>query len=129
MELVEGHVGGGGVTSPAEQRFTQWALAVTARREIDLQVGPQLPAFLQAAGLTRVAARQVQIPIGAHGGQLGRMMQADVLGVIQGLRGPIVATGLAEAGTFDATIAQWLAEGDHARSTWAIAVACGQRPA
>ncbi len=127
VELVEGSVGAG-ATSPAERIFTQWALDVTARRQIDLQIGPHLPAILQNAGFTNVAVREVQIPIGAHGGRLGRMMQADVLAVIQGLRGPILATGIADAATFDATINQWLAEVDRYRSSWAIYVTYGQRP-
>ena len=128
VELVEGSVGSR-ATSPAEQRFTQWALAVTARRDIDLQIGAHLPAFLRDAGLTNVTVRELSIPIGAHGGRLGRMMQADVLAVIQGLRGPILATGIADAATFDATINQWLAEVDQYRSSWLIYVAIGQRPA
>lgn len=128
VELVEGSVGSG-ATSPAERVFTQWALAVTARREIDLQIGPRLPTFLREAGLVNVGVREVQIPIGKYGGRLGRMMQTDVLAVIQGLRGPILATGITDAATFDATISQWLAEADHYRSFWAIYVAYGQRPA
>ncbi|HEX8731495.1 MAG TPA: class I SAM-dependent methyltransferase [Ktedonobacterales bacterium] len=127
VELVEGCVGAG-ATSPAERIFTQWALDVTARRQIDLQIGPHLPTILQNAGFTNVAVQEVQIPIGAHGGRLGRMMQTDVLAVIQGLRGPILATGATDAAAFDATIAQWLAEVDHYHSFWAISVAYGQRP-
>ncbi len=128
VELIEGNVGVG-AASPAEKVFTQWALKVTAMREIDLQIGPRLPLFLREAGLTNVAAREIQIPIGAHGGRLGRMMQTDVLAVIQGLRGPILATGVTDATTFDATIQRWLAEVDRYRSYWAISVAIGQRPA
>ncbi|HEU0028187.1 MAG TPA: class I SAM-dependent methyltransferase [Ktedonobacterales bacterium] len=126
VELVEGSVGAG-AASPAERMFTQWALAVTARREIDLQIGPHLPTFLREAGLANVTTREVQIPIGKHGGRLGRMMQTDVLAVIQGLRGPTLATGITDAATFDATIKQWLAEADHYRSHWAMYVVCGQR--
>lgn len=128
VELIEGSVGAG-AKSPAERIFTQWALKVTAIRQIDLQVGPHLPTFLRDAGFANVSLREVQIPIGKHGGRLGRMMQADVLAVIQGLRGPILATGTTEAATFDATINQWLAEADYYRSYWAIYVAIGQRPA
>lgn len=128
VELVEGSVGEG-AESPAERTFTEWALQVTARREIDLQVGGRLPTFLRSAGLTNVASREVRIPIGAHGGRLGRMMQADVLAVIQGLRGPILATGITNATTFDATITQWLDEVDNYRSSWLIYIAIGQRPA
>jgi len=128
VELVEGNVGAG-AASPAEQIFTQWALTVTAMRQIDLQIGPHLPTFLRDAGFTNVDVREVQIPIGKHGGRLGRMMQTDVLAVIQGLRGPILATGVTDAATFDATISQWLAEVDRYQSVWAIHVAIGQRPA
>lgn len=126
VELVEGSVGAG-ATSPAERRFTEWALKVTAMRQIDLQVGPHLPTFLREAGLANVGVREVQIPIGNHGGRLGRMMQTDVQAVIQGLRGPILATGTTDAATFDATITQWLAEADRYQSFWAIYVTCGQR--
>lgn len=128
VELVEGNVGAK-TASPAERAFTQWALDVTARRQIDLQIGPHLPAILQSAGFSNVSVREVQIPIGAHGGRLGRMMQTDVLAVIQGLRGPILATGVTDTATFDATINQWLAEVDRYRSTWSIYVTIGQRPA
>jgi ubiquinone/menaquinone biosynthesis C-methylase UbiE len=128
VELVEGSVGAG-AASPAERTFTQWALKVTSMRQIDLQVGPHLPTFLRDAGFANVDVREVQIPIGKHGGRLGRMMQTDVLAVIQGLRGPILATGVTDAATFDATISQWLAEVDRYHSFWAIYVAVGQRPA
>jgi SAM-dependent methyltransferase len=128
VELVEGCVGPG-AASPAERVFTQWALKVTAMREIDLQIGPRLPELLRGAELVNVGVREVRIPIGNYGGRLGRMMQTDILAVIQGLRGPILATGITDAATFDATIAQWLAEVDRYHSFWAIYVVYGQRPA
>ena len=61
VELIEGNVGVG-AASPAEKVFTQWALKVTMMREIDLQIGPHLPTFLQQAGLTNVAVREIQDP-------------------------------------------------------------------
>jgi SAM-dependent methyltransferase len=128
VELVEGSLGSTkGTVGPAMRQLFDWAVAVTGQREIDLGIGTRLHTFLRSAGLSNVTQREIALPIGARGGRLGTMVEADLLSVTTGLRAPIIMLGLTDGDTFDQTLAAWRAEMQTHDYSWPIYVAFGQR--
>ncbi len=126
VELVEGSLGANS-DGPAMQQLAQWIIAATSRRQIDMQISPHLPGYLRDAGFRDVRVREEHLPIGKHHGHLGQMVETDLLGVAIGLRGPIVAAGLTDMDTYNATVAAWQKEIPHYRSSWPIYVIDGQK--
>jgi hypothetical protein len=101
----------------------------TARRGIDVGICRKLDGLLQGAGLARVVARTYDLPMGRSAGRLGTMTAAHYVALFQGLRGPIVGSGLVDAATFDATLARARVELDGGRTVSPYVVAYARRPA
>ena len=51
-------------------------------------------------------SRRIEVPIGVHGGRVGKLMAADILNAMQGLRGPMVSLGLSTSDEFDSVFAE-----------------------
>ncbi len=126
VELVEGSLGAH-TDGPAMQQLAQWIIAATSRRDIDMRISPHLPGYLRDAGFRDVRVREEYLPIGKHHGHLGQMVETDLLGVVSGLRGPIVAAGLTDLETYNATVAAWQKEIPLYHSSWPIYVIDGQK--
>jgi SAM-dependent methyltransferase len=124
VEVVEDQQGG-----PAVDRIMGWVSAMLQRRNIDLADGSRVGSLMQAQGLVNVSSRRVEVPIGAHGGRVGRLMAADILNGMQALRGPMEAMGLTTAAEFDRVYAeaQRAMESPHVRCVAPFYIAYGQR--
>lgn len=101
VEVIEDQQGG-----PAVDQVMAWVAAMLQRRGIDISDGSRVGTLLQAQGLVNVSSRRVEVPIGEHGGRVGKLMAADILNGMQALRGPMEALGLTTAAEFDRVFAE-----------------------
>lgn len=125
VEVIADERGG-----PAVDQIMAWVAAMLQRRGIDITDGSRMGALLQAQGLVNVFSRRIEVPIGVHGGRVGRLMAADILNGMQALRGPMEAMGLTTAAEFDRVFAEAKKAMDspHVRCVAPFYVAYGQRP-
>jgi ubiquinone/menaquinone biosynthesis C-methylase UbiE len=114
---------------PAVDQIMAWVAAMLQRRGIDITDAVRVGGLLQAQGLVNVVSRRVEVPIGAHGGRIGKLMASDILTGMQALRGPIETLGLATAAEFDRTFAeaQRALESPHVRCVAPFYLAYGQQ--
>lgn len=124
VELVEAIPA---VGSPAMNQLREWLVTVSLSRGVDTRITHQIGAFLQQAGAQDVHYRQVDVPLGKVGGREGVMMETNYFSLHAGIRGIVVAQGLANAAEFDATMEQARAEIARGRYVWPYFVAYGQR--
>ncbi len=126
VEVIADERGG-----PAIDQIMGWVAAMLQRRGIDIADGSRVGTLLQAQGLVNVSSRRVEVPIGVHGGRVGRLMATDILNGMQALRGPLEAQGLTTSTEFDRVFAeaQRAMESPQVRCVAPFYVACGQRPA
>lgn len=103
VELVEGGLPASG--GPAIDAINRWIAEVSGRRGIDVQIGTQIGAFLQQAGLTDVVFRDIYLPIGRYGGRAGQMTAADTFAMYEGLSSLITAQGITSPQEFDRALA------------------------
>lgn len=101
VEVIEDQQGG-----PAVDQIMTWVSAMLQRRGIDIADGSRVGTLLQAQGLGNVSSRRVEVPIGVHGGRVGKLMAADILNGMQAVRGPMEALGLTTAAEFDRMYAE-----------------------
>lgn len=115
---------------PAVDRIMNWVAAMLQQRRIDITDASRVGALMQAQGLYNVYSRRIEIPIGAHGGRIGKLMTTDILNGMQALRGPIETLGLATGAEFDRTFveAQRAFESPRGQCVAPFYVAYGQRP-
>lgn len=115
---------------PAVDQIMSWVAAMLERRGIDINDASRVGGLMQAQGLLNVASRRVEVPIGAHGGRIGKLMATDILNAMQALRGPMETLGLATAEGFDRTFseAQRALESPRVPCVAPFYVAFGQRP-
>lgn len=125
VEVIADERGG-----PAVDQIMGWVGAMLQRRSIDIADGSRVGALMQAQGLVNVSSRRVEVPIGVHGGRVGRLMATDILNGMQALRGPMEAQGIATAAEFDRVFAEAKRAMDspRVRCVAPFYVACGQRP-
>ncbi|MGZ3601385.1 MAG: class I SAM-dependent methyltransferase [Ktedonobacterales bacterium] len=125
VEVIADEQGG-----PAVDQIMGWVAAMLQRRGIDIADGSRVGALLQAQGLVNVFSRRVEVPIGVHGGRVGRLMAADILNGMQALRGPMEALGITTAAEFDRVFAEakQAMDSPRVRCVAPFYVACGQRP-
>src|SRR5258707_4176299 len=74
VEVIADERGG-----PAVDQIMGWVAAMLQRRGIDIADGSRVGALLQAQGLVNVDNPRVEVPHGAYGGPVGRMMGVEVL--------------------------------------------------
>ena len=125
VEVIADERGG-----PAVDQIMGWVAAMVQRRGIDIADGSRVGALLQAQGLVNVVNRRVEVPIGVHGGRLGRLMATDILNGMQALRGPLEALSLTTAAEFDHVFAeaQRAMESPRVHCVAPFYIAYGQRP-
>lgn len=125
IELVEGGpIRDGG---PALLEIQGWAKTLCARRGIDLEYGVNLAPDLRKLGVQRVHEQVISIPVGKHGGDIGRMAAADLRAAGTGMRSILLAQGIATAEAYDAVSEPARAEMDTYRPYWPFYVVFGQR--
>lgn len=125
VEVIADERGG-----PAVDQIMGWVGAMLQMRGIDIADGSRVGALLQAQGLVNVISRRVEVPIGVHGGRVGRLMAADILNGMQALRGPLEARGLTTAAEFDRVFAeaQRAMQSPRVRCIAPFYISYGQRP-
>jgi ubiquinone/menaquinone biosynthesis C-methylase UbiE len=127
VEAVEaGSAKGGG---PALDALNHWGITAAAQRGIDIAMGARIGELFQQAGINRVNAREVLIPLGKRGGRLGLMMEANYFSALENIRPLILALGLTDEETHAATLKQARLEVEQRRCGVTYFVAYGQRPA
>ncbi len=125
VEVIADEQGG-----PAVDQIMGWVAAMLQRRGIDIADGSRVGGLLQAQGLVNVFSRRIEVPIGVHGGRVGRLMATDILNGMQALRGPLEAQGLTTAAEFDRVFAEAkrAMESPRVHCVAPFYVAYGQRP-
>lgn len=129
VELVEGEsrflpVG------PAMQRLQEMGARVFGDVGLDNEsrVFASLARWLGDAGLVNVQYRELKLPLGEWGGQLGQMMAADVRSIAQRM-GPIFAERLGTTPEeHNRLVAAACQEWDELHTTYALVVAWGRKP-
>jgi|GEM_PF-464662 len=101
VEVIADEQGG-----PAVDQIMSWVSAMLQRRSIDIADGSRVAALFRTQGLVNVFSRRFEVPIGVHGGRVGRLMATDILNGMQALRGPLEAQGLTTAAEFDRVFAE-----------------------
>lgn len=79
VELVEAPIGRWDNAGPAIERLRDLLLAAAAARGLDTSgtVYERLDAYLRDAGIAPVHRREVKLPVGEWGGQVGSLMATD----------------------------------------------------
>lgn len=125
VEVIADEQGG-----PAVDQIMGWVSAMLQRRNIDINDGSRMGALLQAQGLVNVFSRRIDVPIGVHGGRVGKLMATDILNGMQALRGPMETMGITTAAEFDRVFAEakQAMDSPRVRCVAPFYVAYGQRP-
>lgn len=127
IESVEPTLPAGG--GPVAEKLMDWIRAISARRGVEIGDAARVHELLTSVGLKNVAAQTIQIPCGAWGGRVGKMMVADYFAGVRAIRGVVVAQGLATEEQFDATLTKALRDIDSRqyRCAMPVHIAIGQR--
>jgi ubiquinone/menaquinone biosynthesis C-methylase UbiE len=125
IETVPPHDGG-----PALDRVFSWIVDTLARRGISYYDGGKVAERMRDAGLVQVVARDLELPMGAHGGRIGNMVAVTGFAVARGLSGMMVANGVTTAEEFDRAVAAAQAEvnAPQSRAVTTFPLAYGQKP-
>lgn len=128
VELVDtiGLANGG----PNVERLMDWIRQLSARRNVDLMDGGRIADALRTTSLRQQASRRIDLPTGARGGRLGKMVATDFLSVCKGFGGVAVAQGICSQSAWDTTLERMqldLAQPDNPCVT-PFFIAYGQRP-
>ncbi|HEY8325975.1 MAG: class I SAM-dependent methyltransferase [Ktedonobacterales bacterium] len=128
VELVDciGLANGG----PNVEQLMNWIRQLSAKREVDLNDGGRLAEALGSTPLRNQASRRIDLPTGAYGGRLGRMVATDFVSVCKGFGGVAVAQGICSQPAWDLTLENMqldLAQPDN-RCVTPFFIAYGQRP-
>jgi hypothetical protein len=103
---------GGG---PAMDQIIAWLAAALAGRGVDLNYGGKVGELLGATGPVQMMAYRVPLPMGAHGGRIGRLLAMDYFAVVKGLSGMLAAQGIASAPQIEHTLAMAQRDVDSSR--------------
>lgn len=125
VEVVEADTSG--KAGPALRQADDWVAAVLARRGLDIHLARNLERWLQEAGLRQVKLRQVDLPLGKHGGRVGSLVESNYFAAFDAMRAPVVALGLASEEQYEATINAAREEVRRGSCVFPIYIAYGQR--
>jgi SAM-dependent methyltransferase len=112
---------------PAADLLNTWIVESYRNRGLDMTMGSRIGIMLQSASIPHVVQREIALPIGLHGGQLGKMLEADVIGIFQESKPLVVSQGLASGQEYDAVVREWRLEAEHRSMLFPFYVAFGQR--
>lgn len=96
--------------SPAADQLNTWVFDACSRRGLDMVVAPRLASMLGEAGVQGATTRQIAIPIGAHGGRLGAMMETDITEIYRSVGPLVTSAGITTQAEYDQTVARWRSE-------------------
>lgn len=114
---------------PVAEQLMEWIRAISLRRGVEISDATRVGERLRGAGLAHVQTHTVEIPCGAWGGRVGKMMMTDYFAGVRAVRGVIVAQGITTEQEFDQTLDQALRDIDSRRYRCYMPVhlAIGQR--
>jgi ubiquinone/menaquinone biosynthesis C-methylase UbiE len=128
VELVDsiGLVNGG----PNVEQLMNWIRQLSSRRGVDLMDGSRIGDYMRGAPLVHQSFRRIDLPTGAHGGRLGRMVATDFISVCRGFGGVVVAQGIASQAAWETTLERMQADLNQPtnRCVTSFFIAYGQRP-
>ena len=128
VELVDsiGLANGG----PNVEQLMDWIRQLSSRRGVDLMDGSRIGDYMRGSPLVHQASRRIDLPTGAHGGRLGKMVAADFLAVCRGYGGMAVAQGITTQQAWDAVLERMQADLNTPtnRCVTPFFIAYGQRP-
>lgn len=113
---------------PGMNALAQWTQEASMRRGINTAVGAQVDEFLRQAGLQDIHMRQIEIPMGGHAGRLGVMAETNYFTLFTSTRNFIVAMGVTDAASYDASLSQARAELDQGHYVSPYYLAYGRKP-
>ena len=115
---------------PALDRVFGWIVETLARRGISYYDGGKVAQRMRDAGLVQLVARDLVLPMGAHGGRVGGMVAVTGFAVAKGLSGMMIANGITTAEEFDRMLAEAPADVNAPQSQAATSfpLAYGQKP-
>lgn len=117
---------------PAVAELMRLADTLFARRGIYMNTHERanVADLMRASGLTHVASRVINLPVGKYGERLGTLMATDTFAAYKSLGGLVAAQGFMTQDEFDALFAQAQTEVDSPqyRCVAPVYIAYGQRP-
>ena len=127
IELVESALAGQH-TGPVSREMEPWLVELSRRRGIDATHDPNLEEHLRAAGLVKVAGRNVAVPVGHWGGRVGMMMASNLNALIQAMKPLIISRLGVRPEDFERVVAAQQHEWEEYHTTVTVYAAYGQRP-
>lgn len=116
-------------SGPATDRLLSLTTQMSASLGLDTTgvVYDSLDDFLRRAGLTNVSRRQLSVPIGRWGGQIGSLMVTDLRAGFTRVCEVLQARSRLTADESRDLIRLALQEWEHGRMSWTFAIAFGQK--
>lgn len=126
VELVEGDIKAaqGG---PALNQIGAWIYEAVGRRGIDVNMCRQIGVMLQRAEMANVMQREIRLPLGRQFGRVGAMMETNFLALFEGVKGLVIAMGIATQAEYEATLQEAIREIDRGSPAGVLYIAYGQR--
>ncbi|HEX7736838.1 MAG TPA: class I SAM-dependent methyltransferase [Ktedonobacteraceae bacterium] len=113
---------------PMTRQLSNWIIELGHQRGIECGQVPPLAEELRRAGLSNVVQRQIAIPVGKWGGEVGTGMQTNGVAGMQALK-PLIISHLGVATSeFDRVLALSVAEYDQLQMSVPYVLVYGQRP-
>jgi SAM-dependent methyltransferase len=127
IELVEPRIGWLPGAGPAVERMLDLSLAATAARGLDTSadVYYSLDEYLGRAGAQEVQRRELELPVGEWGGQVGSLMASDFRALFAWLLEARTDLGAEERAELLGRVQEEYEEG---HVTWPLGIAFGQKP-
>lgn len=111
---------------PLTQEFLSWGIEAGKSRGLDAREIPRIERYLQRAGATNTGLRWYDVPLGAWGGRVGKLQQANMRLALGGLKALYLEKGASE-NDFTELLDQLPAEWQHYRSSMRFFVFWGQK--
>lgn len=124
VELAEPSYGFG---APALETMYQWMGALAKRRNIDVGAVTHLGDYLKSANLRNIRSHRIDIPVGEHGGRVGRWIAIDIQAIFKGLHDPLIGANITTEQAYNQTVARFQSELQTHRGYIPYYVAFGQK--
>jgi len=129
IEALEGGLPTNPTASPSSAltALSQWIAAAGVRRGVDLQVGAQIGAIMQRAGLVNITFRELYPPTGHESGRGAQMAAADAIALYEAFRTLVTVEGIVTPREYDEALLTARVELDQRGSVLPFYLAYGQR--
>jgi SAM-dependent methyltransferase len=124
IELAEPSYGFG---APALETMYQWMGSLAKLRNIDVGAVMHLGDYLRSSRLRNIQSHRIDIPVGEHGGRVGRWIATDIQAIFQGLHDPLIGAKITTEQAYNQTVARFQSELQTQRGFIPYYVAFGQK--